>query len=115
MTAKAENEKEAKKLLKPMVKELKSRFENHVYTTDADITLEKAVVDLLAANHLTVSTAESCTGGLLAGRIINVPGASEVFREGFITYSNKAKRKNRTVNRVKINRPNKILYRKIIK
>ncbi len=93
LTAKASNEKEAKKLLKPMVKELKSRFENHVYTTDADITLEKAVVDLLAANHLTVSTAESCTGGLLAARIINVSGVSDVYKAGYITYSNKTKRK----------------------
>lgn len=93
LTAKASNEKEAKKLLKPMVKELKSRFENHVYTTDADTTLEKAVVDLLAANHLTVSTAESCTGGMLAARIINVSGVSDVYKAGYITYSNKAKRK----------------------
>ena len=40
------------------------------------------------AAQLTVATAESCTGGLLAGRIINVPGASNVIGEGFITYSN---------------------------
>ena len=52
-----------------------------------------AVVRLLKKHELTVTTAESCTGGLLAGRIVNVPGASQVFREGFITYSNKAKRK----------------------
>ena len=55
--------------------------------------IEDVVVDILAAKHLTVSTAESCTGGLLAGRIINVPGASDVIGEGFITYSNDAKRK----------------------
>lgn len=93
LTAKAANEKEAKKLLKPMVKELKSRFENHVYTTDADTTLEKAVVELLAANGLTVSTAESCTGGMLAARLINVAGVSDVYKAGYITYSNKAKRR----------------------
>ncbi len=93
VTAKAADEKEAKKLLKPVVKELKSRFENHVYTTEADTTLEKAVVDLLTANKLTVSTAESCTGGMLAGRLMNVPGASQVYKSGYITYSNKAKRK----------------------
>ena len=42
---------------------------------------------------MTVTTAESCTGGLLAGRIMNVPGASSVYREGYITYSNEAKEK----------------------
>ena len=42
---------------------------------------------------MTVTTAESCTGGLLAGTLVNVPGASEVFNEGYITYSNDAKQK----------------------
>lgn len=93
VTAKASGEKEAKKLMKPLIKELKGRFGNYVYTTDADTTLEKAVVDLLAANQLTVSTAESCTGGMLAARIINVPGVSDIYKSGYITYSNKAKRK----------------------
>ncbi len=93
VTAKAKDEKEAKKLVKPVVKELKNRFGPHVYTTNADITLEKAVVDLLIANKLTVSTVESCTGGMLAARLINVPGISEVYKSGYITYSNKAKRR----------------------
>ena len=93
VTARAEDEKAARKLVKPMVKELKGRFGNHVYTTEDDVTLEKAVVDLLLANGLTVSTVESCTGGLVAARLINVPGVSEVFKSGYITYSNKAKRR----------------------
>ncbi len=93
VTAKAADEKEAKKLVKPMVKELKERFGNSIYTTDTDVTLEKSVVDLLKANHLTLATAESCTGGLLSARLINVAGASEVFKSGYITYSNKMKRK----------------------
>lgn len=93
VTAKAEDDKEAKKLVKPVVKELKGRFGNHIYSTQEDVTLEKAVVDLLLANHLTVSTVESCTGGMLAARLINVPGVSDVFKMGYITYSNKAKRK----------------------
>lgn len=93
VTAKAANEDEAKALLKPVVKEIKSRFDNAVYTTKEEETLEMAVVRLLKKHELTVTTAESCTGGLIAGRLVNVPGASEVFREGFITYSNKAKRK----------------------
>lgn len=93
VTAKAKNEDEAKKLLKPVVKEIKNRFGDYIYSTKEDETLEMAVVKLLDKYELTVTTAESCTGGLLAGRIVNVPGASDVFREGFITYSNKAKRK----------------------
>jgi len=93
VTAKAEDEKEAKKLVKPMVKELKNRFGSYIYTTDTDISLEKSVVDLLRANNLTVSTVESCTGGMLSAKITDVPGASEVFKSGYVTYSNKAKRK----------------------
>lgn len=93
VTATAPDEKEAKKLVKPMIKELKGRFGNHVYTTDSEVTLEKAVVDLLAANKLTACTVESCTGGMLSARLINVPGVSEVFKSGYVTYSNKSKRK----------------------
>ena len=93
VTAKAVDEKAAKKLLKPVVKELKNRFGNNVYATQENVTLEQAVVDLLLKNQMTVSTAESCTGGMVAARLINVPGVSEVFKSGYITYSNKAKRK----------------------
>ena len=93
VTARADDEKEARKLVKPVVKDLKARFGGHIYTTDDEVTLEKAIVDLLLANKLTISTVESCTGGLLAARLINVPGVSEVFKSGYITYSNKAKRR----------------------
>ena len=93
VTARAATEEEAKKLLKPMVKEIKKRFGEAVYTTDEKETLTDVVVKLLKKHELTVTTAESCTGGLLAGTLVGVPGVSEVFREGFVTYSNKAKRK----------------------
>lgn len=93
VTASAKDAKEAKKLTKPMVKELKSRFGGDIYTTEEDVTLEKAVLDLLLANELTLTCAESCTGGLLSARLVNVPGSSEVFKSGLITYSNRAKRK----------------------
>lgn len=93
VTAKADSEEEAKRILKPVVKEIKNRFGDDIYTTKEEETLEMAVVRLLTKHELTVATAESCTGGLIAGRLVNVPGASGVFREGFITYSNKAKRK----------------------
>ncbi len=93
VTAKAGSTEEADKRIKPVVKEIKRRFGDFVYSTREDETLEMAVVRLLRKLELTVTTAESCTGGMLAARLTNVPGVSEVFREGFITYANKAKRK----------------------
>ncbi|MGA0849122.1 MAG: CinA family nicotinamide mononucleotide deamidase-related protein, partial [Chthoniobacterales bacterium] len=53
--------------------------------------LEAAVVRLLREKQSTLATAESCTGGSLAGRITNVPGASDVFLAGYVTYANEAK------------------------
>jgi nicotinamide-nucleotide amidase len=53
--------------------------------------IEEWIVGELNRRGLTLTTAESCTGGLLADRVTDVPGASEVFHEGFVTYSNKAK------------------------
>ena len=55
--------------------------------------VEETAVSLLRKNHLTLSLAESCTGGAVSARIVDVPGASEVFMGGFVTYSNEAKRK----------------------
>lgn len=93
ITAKAAEEKECKKLIKPIVRELKNRFGKNIFATDADKTLEEAVVDMLKDQQLTLALAESCTGGAVAARIVNVPGASQVFSTGFVTYSNRAKRK----------------------
>lgn len=53
--------------------------------------IETALVHALTSRGLTVSTVESCTGGMIAARLVNVPGSSETFMEGFVTYSNKAK------------------------
>ena len=53
--------------------------------------MEEKLVQTLAEMGLTISTAESCTGGMLASRIIDISGASDVYNEGFITYSNDAK------------------------
>ena len=57
----------------------------------ADETLEEVIVKLLAQRNQTLAVAESCTGGLLADRITNVPGASAVFLAGFVCYANQAK------------------------
>ncbi len=90
----AEQEEErAKEQLKPLHKEIKRALGTMYYSTKENETLEDAVVRLLKKHELTVTTAESCTGGMIASKIVNVAGASDVFNEGFITYSNKAKRK----------------------
>lgn len=91
VTAKAADEESANALIDPMVEELYRRFGKNIYTTEEEVTLEEAVLALLKERNMTLTTAESCTGGLLAGRIMNVPGASFVYQEGYITYSNDAK------------------------
>lgn len=93
VTAKATDEETAGKLMEPMLQELKKRFGNYIFTMDENVTMEESIVDLLKEKQMTVTTAESCTGGLLSGRILNVPGASAVYKEGYITYSNEAKEK----------------------
>ena len=93
ITAKGKNEKECKKLIKPVVKELKARFGRNIFATEESKSLEEAVVDMLKEQEMTLSLAESCTGGAIAARIVNVSGASEVFLQGMVTYSNKAKRR----------------------
>ena len=55
--------------------------------------MEEELVKILTEKGLSISTAESCTGGLIAGTIVNVAGASSVFKEGFVTYSNESKEK----------------------
>ena len=93
ITAKSQSEKECKKLIKPVVRELQNRFGKNIFATEESKTLEEAVVDMLKDQNLTLSLAESCTGGMVASRIVNVPGSSDVFTHGYVTYSNRAKRK----------------------
>ena len=91
VTAKASDEETAMELLTPVCDEIISRFRKYVYSTDENESLEESIAKLLLKHSLTVTTAESCTGGLLAGRIVNVAGVSDVFKKGYITYSNQAK------------------------
>ena len=67
--------------------------ESHIVSPDGR-SLEAVVVELLTGAGATVATAESCTGGFLAHRITNVPGASAVFLAGFVTYANEAKERD---------------------
>jgi nicotinamide-nucleotide amidase len=55
------------------------------------IEMARALIDLCRAKKLTIATAESCTGGLVAATLTEIPGSSDVFDRGFVTYSNDAK------------------------
>ena len=91
ITALAASKEEGKALVKPVVEELKKRFQKAVYTTKEEVTLEQKLIKMLKKRELTMSTAESCTGGMIASKLVNVSGASEVFRCGAVTYANEAK------------------------
>lgn len=93
VTARACSEEAAEKLMEPMIEEMKKRFGDAVYTTEENVTLEESVIRLLEEKKMTVTTAESCTGGKLSGRLLNVAGASGVYNEGYITYANASKEK----------------------
>jgi len=54
--------------------------------------LARSLLDLCRSRKLTIATAESCTGGLVAGALTDIPGSSDVIDRGFVTYSNDAKR-----------------------
>ncbi|MGA8659095.1 MAG: competence/damage-inducible protein A [Chthoniobacterales bacterium] len=69
---------------------IRSKLAPYIVTTESK-ELEEVVVELLTAKGATLAIAESCTGGLLADRITNVPGASKIFLECNVTYSNEAK------------------------
>lgn len=93
ITAKGGSQKECEELIRPVVRELERRFGKNVFAETENMTLEEAVTVLLWNRNLTLSTAESCTGGAIAARIVNVPGASDVFLQGMVTYSNEAKKR----------------------
>lgn len=98
ITAKAPGREEAEKLIAPVEAEIRGQFGDFVFGADED-TLEGVLVEMLDQCGWTIATAESCTGGLLGGRIVDYPGASRVFRQGFITYSNEAKEEMLGVSR----------------
>ena len=92
VTASAEDAEKADALTRPAMDIVYDRLGQYVYGVDVG-SLQNAAVRLLAEKKLTVATAESCTGGLIARRITDVPGASEVFGMGAVCYANEIKMK----------------------
>ncbi len=90
LTVKAGSQREAEEILKHYQSIFAERLGLFLFGTDLE-TMESVVGKLLKARGLTLSTAESCTGGLIAHRLTEVPGSSEYFLGGIVSYSNQSK------------------------
>ena len=90
VTAKAKSEEEAETMMAPVIEHVKERLGDYVYGMDVE-SLEEAVFPLLKEKGLTFATAESCTGGEIAKRFTDIPGASSCFLGGVVVYTNEAK------------------------
>lgn len=90
VTAKADNEEEAKGMIKPVIEQVKERIGKYIYGIDVS-SLEEQAVKVLKEKGLKIAAAESCTGGYFGKRITNVSGSSDIFECGVICYSNRIK------------------------
>ena len=90
ITSEGKTKQEAEEKLKPYFEKIQIRFSKYVYGYDDD-TLPKKVVEYLKDKNLKVAFCESCTGGYISKTITDVPGASDVFDCGMVTYSNEIK------------------------
>ena len=85
-TAKAETEEKAEEMLRPLMEEVKNRLGDVVYGVDVE-SLDEVVTAILRERGLTLSAAESCTGGLFAKHMTDLPGSSAYFRGGVVSYA----------------------------
>ncbi|MGN1001346.1 MAG: competence/damage-inducible protein A [Oscillospiraceae bacterium] len=92
VTAKAAGREEAERMMEPVIADVRRVLGDHIYGIDTG-SLENTVLQLLTQRGETFAAAESCTGGLIAKRITDLPGASAVFRGGVTVYTNDAKRR----------------------
>ncbi len=90
ITAKAATKEEADAMCEPIIAEICERLGNAVYGVDAG-NLSKRVVTLLSEHNMKIATAESCTAGILSGKLTEVSGASRVFECGVAAYSKEIK------------------------
>jgi nicotinamide-nucleotide amidase len=90
ITTRAATQEEGEDRIAPVEEEILARLGEYYFGEDEE-TLESAVARLLQAQHSTLALAESCTGGLLAKLLTDMPGSSEYFKEGLVTYSNESK------------------------
>ena len=113
ITAKADSEKDADKLLEEGKKKVKEALDKYLITFE-DKRKEEILIDLLRRKNELLASAESITGGLIASSIIDIPGASDVIHESYITYSNEAKNKLLNVSYVTIEKYD-VVSRQVLK
>lgn len=90
ITARCTDEAEGERLVLPVTDSIIQRIGEYVYSTHG-LEMHEVCAELLSKNSMKVAVAESCTGGMIASRLISVPGSSEWFVEGAVTYSQAAK------------------------
>ena len=102
VTAKDESQEICDRLINSKCEEIKSVLGEYIYG-EGEKSLDVVVAELLCEKNLTISIAESCTGGMVSSTLISYPGISAVFKEGAVTYSNEAKINRLGVNEETIN------------
>jgi len=90
LTARGKNQEEADRLLKELANQIEHELDEFIFAR-SEQSLEEVVGMYLVMKNATIATAESCTGGLLAERLTDIPGSSRYFMSGVITYSNESK------------------------
>ena len=90
LTSYAETEEDAHNKIVEVEQKIRGIIGRHIYGKDK-MNLESVVGKILSDRGLTIATAESCTGGLIASRLTNISGSSSYFERGVVTYSNAAK------------------------
>jgi len=90
ITAKARSEEEAEAMIRPVMEHVQEKLGDVVYGVDIEC-VEERVIELLREKNMTFATAESCTGGEVAKRFTDIPGASAFFLGGVVSYTNQAK------------------------
>ena len=90
LMARADNDTEAEYKLAHAEKLVRDKINRDIFA-DKDISLEEAIAELLVHRRETLAVAESCTGGMISNRLTNIPGSSQFYERGIISYSNKAK------------------------
>lgn len=103
VTAKGESEEKCDALINSKCDEIKCVLKEYIYG-EGEKSLDTVVAELLCEKSFSISTAESCTGGMIASTLISYPGISKVFKEGAVTYTNEAKIKRLGVSEETLNK-----------